>query len=526
MPVSVDSYEHLAGEVLKLYEQAENTMLRRVANRVARGVTKSGWTEQKYKEMGTVRREMQSFIAEISRDREAMSRRFIEEAYTSSSSAFVMEARQFASLSGLEHLSPNSVKVIQILSDLENTMDAADRMILRRADDAYARIVGEVSAQVAAGAITVREAVSKELERFADKGIGAFIDKAGRVWEMSTYAEMATLTAIERATIAGYVDTMQEYGFDLAIISSHFGACPLCEPWQDVIVSVSGMNPDYHSLDEAEDAGCFHPRCLHDISTYFEGVTRQGHKEPAPIKPASEGYSVRAQQRALERQVRRWKRRMTVAQTPQEERLAYARVRQNQERIRNLINQYNATTPSNVDWLPRKYWREGGKVSLSEPAKKLEPVSLSSKETSLNHKQPTHQKVDSGGRKIIPEALYNKLTNPVEKAGGLVLRNEESEKHLDQTGNYASHVGGVLFFRRSATISDVLEETYHFWQERKELFPDVSTEKRVLLLEIDAKKHLISYAKKYKIPSEETELTKRELEFYQKELERWERENP
>ena len=369
MPVSVDSYEHLAGEVLKLYEQAENIMLQRVAQRVSRGVTKSGWTEQKYKEIGTVRKEMQSFISELQRDREAMTRRFIEEAYTSSSSAFVMEARQFASLSGIEHLSPNSIKVVQILSDLENTMNEADRTILRRVDDAYAHIVGEVSAQVAAGTITVREAVSKELERFADKGIGAFIDKAGRVWEMSTYAEMATLTAIERATIAGYVDTMQEYGFDLAIISSHFGACPLCEPWQDVIVSVSGMNPDYHSLDEAEDAGCFHPRCLHDIATYYEGVTRQGKTEPDPIKPASEAYSTRARQRALERQVRRWKRRMTVARTPQEERLAYARVRQNQEAIRNLLDQYNSKTPSNVDWLPRKYWREGGRVKLSEAAK-------------------------------------------------------------------------------------------------------------------------------------------------------------
>lgn len=388
MPVSVDTYEHLAGEILKLYEQAENTMLERIANRLNRGVTDPGWTEKKYSEISAVKKEMQSFVRELQQDTDAMNRRFIEEAYTSASSAFVMEAQQFAHMSGLKHLSPNSVKVVQILSELEKTMDAADRMILRRADDAYTRIVGEVSAKVASGTITVREAVSEELDRFADKGIGAFIDKAGRTWEMSTYAEMATLTAIERATIAGYVDTMQEYGFDLAIISSHFGACPLCEPWEDVIVSVSGTNGEYHSLADAEAAGCFHPRCLHDLSTYYEGITRQGHKEPGPVKEPSEAYSTRAQQRALERQVRRWKRRMTTAQTPQEERIAYAHVRQYQERIRNLTDQYNAKTPSNVDWLPRKYWREGGKVTLSEAAKALKPVSLSA--SSLNHKQPTY----------------------------------------------------------------------------------------------------------------------------------------
>ena len=376
MPVSVDTYEHLAGEILKLYEQVENTMLEKIALRLGRGVTQEGWTEKKYSEVNAVRREMQAFIDDMRDERDAMNRRFIEEAYTSASSAFVMEARQFSSLTGIEHLSPSSIKVIQILSELESTMQAADRMILRRADDAYVRIVGEASAKVASGAITVREAVAEELDRFADKGIVAFIDKAGRTWEMSTYAEMATLTAIERATIAGYVDTMQEYGFDLAIISSHFGACPLCEPWEDVIVSVSGTNPEYHSLADAEAAGCFHPRCLHDLSTYYEGVTRQGHKEPGPVKEPSEAYSTRAEQRALERQVRRWKRRMTVAQTPQEERMAYARVRLNQERIRNLTGQYNAKTPSRVDWLPRKYWREGGRVTLTEAARKLPPVQL------------------------------------------------------------------------------------------------------------------------------------------------------
>lgn len=379
MPVSVDSYEHLASQVLKLYEQAENTMLARVAERVSQGVTQSGWTEKKYSEVGAVRREMQSFISGIQKDRDAMNRQFIEEAYTSASSAFVMEAQQFAHLTGIEHLSPNSVKVVQILSELENTMAAADRMILRRVDDAYSRIVGEVSAQVAAGTITVKEAVSKELDRFADQGIGAFVDKAGRTWEMSTYAEMATLTAIERSTIAGYVETMEEYGYDLAIISRHAGACPLCEAWEDVVISVSGRNPDYPSLSEAEDDGCFHPRCLHDLSTYFEGITRPGRSSPRAVQEPSEAYSARAQQRALERQVRRWKRRMTVAQTPQAQRMAYARVRMNQERIRDLISGYNAKTPINTDWLPRKYEREGGRVTLSEEAKQLPPVHLNQK---------------------------------------------------------------------------------------------------------------------------------------------------
>ena len=37
MPINIDHYEELAGEVFAVYEQAEETMMRRVANRLNRG---------------------------------------------------------------------------------------------------------------------------------------------------------------------------------------------------------------------------------------------------------------------------------------------------------------------------------------------------------------------------------------------------------------------------------------------------------------------------------------------------------
>lgn len=186
---------------------------------------------------------------------------------------------------------------------------------------------------------------------------------------MSTYAEMATLTAIERATIQGYTDTMQAYGFDLAVISGHMGACPLCAAWEGVIISVSGNDRDHPSLSDAEGAGVFHPRCLHHLSTYYEGITKNTRNKPRKVMPPSVEYSTRQRQRALERKIRLWKRRMAAAITPQDERAAYAHVRRYQADIRQLIGE-------SEEWLPRKYWREGGSVRLSAAAKKLRPVSL------------------------------------------------------------------------------------------------------------------------------------------------------
>lgn len=259
MPINVDRYEDLAGEVLKVYEEAERTMMRRVANRLNRGVTQPGWTEKKYGEMRDVSRQMTAYVDHLSKTRWEMQKQFLEQAYADARAAMISDAQTFANLSEIQGLTPNTLKVINILSELDSSMDAADRMILRKVNDAYAGIVGRASALVATGSITYREAVQRELNDFANRGITSFVDRAGRSWDMETYAEMATLTAIERATREGYIDAMNEFGYDLAEISDHYGACPICEAWQGVIISVNGTTPGYPTLADAESAGVFHP---------------------------------------------------------------------------------------------------------------------------------------------------------------------------------------------------------------------------------------------------------------------------
>ncbi|HAM16521.1 MAG TPA: hypothetical protein DCP91_11835 [Eggerthellaceae bacterium] len=375
MPISVNRFDDLAANVLSVYEEAERHMMGRVAARLQRGVTQPGWTEKKYGEMRAVSREMQAYLANLQVDRRELQQQYLEQAYETARAAHVSDAYTFGQVTGIQGLTPNTTKVVNIMSELDDSMRAADRRILRSVNDAYADIVGRASALVATGSITYRDAVQRELNHFADRGITSFVDKAGRQWDMETYAEMATLTAIERATIEGYVDSMREFDYDLAEISSHIGACPVCEQWEGVIVSISGNDTRYPSLDDARDAGVFHPRCIHDISTYYEGISPKGRSRPTAVTPApSAAYTARSQQRKFERMERQWKRRMEVAGSPEEERDAYARVKLYQQRIRELIGDYNDEVPSSYDYLPRKYRREGGRVTLSEAAKKLAPV--------------------------------------------------------------------------------------------------------------------------------------------------------
>ena len=110
---------------------------------------------------------------------------------------------------------------------------------------------------------------------------------------------------------------------------------------------------------------------LHSVTVYVPGLTdRTGSKERAGISAEADaaGYNKRQTQRYMERTVRKWKRRQAAAITPEDERMARAYVVKWQGKLRELTG---GTT------LPRKYDREGGRVVLSEQAKKLKPYNVS-----------------------------------------------------------------------------------------------------------------------------------------------------
>ena len=376
MPINTQQLTEVAEQTRLIYENAETRIVEAISRRAARGLNQSSWQAQKLAELRDVQEDVQGILADLRSERGTLASAAVSGAYANSAEQCRKDIEAVEGASRYMRSGPSAVKPAQILGELNRSVDALDRQILRRAQDAYATVIGTASATLATGAIDLRQAVNDALEDFAKRGIAGFVDAAGRCWEMSTYAEMATLTAIERATRYGYVDTMQEYGHDLAIISSHAGACPLCVDWENVVVSVSGTNPDYPSLDDAEASGCFHPRCLHDISTYYgdlDGRKDIARSEPGHSETPSAAYTARSKQRAYERQIRAWKRvesACKAAGNPQRERAAYNHVRMFQAKIRDLRSAYNANTPRSTDWLPRKYDREGGRLTLSKAALK------------------------------------------------------------------------------------------------------------------------------------------------------------
>lgn len=108
-----------------------------------------------------------------------------------------------------------------------------------------------------------RQGLSKRLSDEAWKGI---IDRAGRRWNLSTYAEMVVRTKLTQAHFEGTRTEAMERGVDLAIISSH-GAKDACRYFEGMIISMNGLTPGYKTYAELKASNkIFHPNCQHKVT--------------------------------------------------------------------------------------------------------------------------------------------------------------------------------------------------------------------------------------------------------------------
>lgn len=149
------------------------------------------------------------------------------------------------------------------------------------------------------------------------------------------------------------------------------------------------------------------------------------------------------------------------------------------------------------------------------------PLEKSSKSSTMKAKEMFSKKDNArSGFKFISNERFEQLTIAAKKKGAVILRGtDEIERHLDAMEASASTIGDVLLFRNDVCISEVLEETYHFSQNIDKVNDDKGEPLRTILNEIDAKKYVLRNADKYKIPRNELDLVKQQLEGYERQLE-------
>lgn len=351
MPTSTEAInEALLQDVLAIYSDAEDKMLKAVAKRIAKGIKTEGWNETKLKDTQLLKKEIEAILNDTSKKSNTKVSKGILDAYKSGVENVDTEKGVHNTV--LDELDiPMNLKM-QILAT-NKLLDNASFQVLRKADDAYQHVMAQATTGLLSGVDTRIQSTQKMLNGFASKGITSFVDKAGRNWDLSSYAEMCVRTVGSHAALQGHIDRQIEVGEDLVKVSTIGTTCPICQRWQGVVLSISGNNPKYHSLDEAKAAGLFHPNCKHTLAMFIPELDGEGKVEPAPLdmnSQSSKRNKLIEKQRSNERNIRYWKKRKALAITPEEQKKCNEKIKAWQ--YKNLIH-------CEKNGLRRQYAREG-----------------------------------------------------------------------------------------------------------------------------------------------------------------------
>lgn len=353
MSISTDLNEMLLRDIFEAYQRAEETMLERIAKRTKRGVTDTGWTEEKFNDVQKLRREVEATLGDVNQLAKSKISDGIIKAYKAGVASASKDMGKAVSI--LDDFVPEHVQ--RMILETNNLIDGTSFQILRNTQDEYRSIISETSTQALLGVETRLETAQKALNMFAAKGITGFVDKAGRQWDLASYVEMATRTTTARAALQGHIDRQTEIGNDLVMVSSIGTTCPICAQWQGKVLSISGKTQGYSSLDSAKAAGLFHPNCKHTITAYFPEIDDY---EPPVTKNNPEKYEATQEQRYNERQIRKWKRVEAAAMTPEAK-----------AKAANMVKKWQGIQRDHVTaWdLRRQYGRESIKNRVGDASK-------------------------------------------------------------------------------------------------------------------------------------------------------------
>ncbi len=280
-------------------------------------------------------------------------RRALDEAAQTGSYAAAAEVRNLLGVDLDDTESIDRRRLDQLAAAVMDQVTPAHAAILRTVPDAYRQVIQRATPGLVVGAQTRREAAQRAMVELARRGVTSFTDAAGRRWELTSYVEMALRTAAHRTEIAARAEKLLADGHELAMVSDHPQECVVCRPFEGKVIALAGPAGKRRvprrpggkgrlvtvdvvaTLAEAIARGLLHPNCRHTITLYVPGVTK------APTGPGTgpdpEGDEARQRQRAIERQIRAYKRRADLAVTPAAKKAARAHVRAWQERMRQHI---------------------------------------------------------------------------------------------------------------------------------------------------------------------------------------------
>lgn len=180
-------------------------------------------------------------------------------------------------------------------------------------------ILNSNTASVVSGSTARTKAVRNTIHEMAQRGIPAFVDKAGREWSPEAYVNMDIRATVKNTALDTQFGVMDSLGQDVFEVSSHPGSRPKCRPWQGKLISRSGKTTEITDLHGrkhkviplsqtsfGEPDGLFGINCGHRPRGVSDGLFRKS-EVAYDDEENKELYGKVCRQRELERRVRKSK---------------------------------------------------------------------------------------------------------------------------------------------------------------------------------------------------------------------------
>ncbi len=243
------------------------------------------------------------------------------------------------------------------------SLDGQQFQILRASNDIFKKvsIMSGENFYSEADIFTRRKFSQAMLDDFAKRGLQTITYKNGARYSIDSYCETVGRTVTARCGLQANLNRLMQNDYNLVIVSSHFRACQMCIPYEGVTLSIDGKSNKYESIDDAIRNGLFHCNCVHDVSAFFECITPEELPRVNPYeqklidehgynKAQQIAYEAQQRQRAIERQIRTWKRRKSVSLNDNRKDYSQAKINFWQKEQREHLEKNK--------FLHRKYTRE------------------------------------------------------------------------------------------------------------------------------------------------------------------------
>lgn len=293
--------------IKKLYEDMELELISSMKRNYKRhlkeekdtGFEYSQWQAEKLKELKRYQRENKSIIGNYTK---GLPKKITKHLNSELKQGSIKAINKYNKIMG-KNLEPNKImnhsffrtndrKVNALIKVVNNDLKTANTAVLRMANDQYRQVIHKSAFYVANGVFTEKQASNMatkeltELQRtklaidetnkdFLNRGFNCIEYKDGRRVNVASYSQMAVRTASLRAQLMGEGDFRKSIGRVLVQSTSHGGACPMCQKWENKIfiddVYSGGTKKDgkYMLLSEAMKQGFLHPSCRHGLTTYY-----------------------------------------------------------------------------------------------------------------------------------------------------------------------------------------------------------------------------------------------------------------